>query len=60
MENVHELRDIPMQLVFTEPIDSNKDDDLVNQLIATNEEFRALLARAASRPTKPFDLASLD
>ena len=39
-------------VVAIQPVD--EDDDLVNDLIAHNEAFRAMLARSAASPRKPF------
>ena len=40
------------RLVAIQPLET--DDDLVNELIETNPAFRALLARSAASPRKPF------
>jgi hypothetical protein len=39
-------------LVAIQPLES--DDDLVNELIEHNPAFRALLAKSAASPRKPF------
>jgi hypothetical protein len=41
------------RLVSIQPIDDT-DDDLVNELIENNAEFRAMLARSLAGPREPF------
>jgi hypothetical protein len=43
------------RLLSIQPLD--EDDDLVNQLIEKNPAFRAMLARSAASPRKPFQPA---
>lgn len=43
------------RLLAIQPVE--QDDDLVNELIANNPAFRAMLARSATSPMKPFQPA---
>ncbi len=45
------------RLLSIQPV--GEDDDLVDQLIAQNPAFRAMLARSAASPKKPFVPADL-
>ncbi len=40
--------------------ETDDDDDLTNELIETNQEFRAMLERSKASPRKPFDLGSVE
>jgi len=44
------------RLLSVRPLDPHdEDDDLVNHLIETNPEFRAMLARSSAEAAVPFD-----
>ncbi len=49
---VIELPDKPM--VVIQSLELTDDDDLVNQLLESNAEFRALVARSKASPRRPF------
>ena len=42
------------RLVAVQPLDPSDDDDLVNELLATNSEFQSLVAKSKSGLRKPF------
>ncbi len=42
------------RLLAIQPLDPREDDDLMDELIATNPEFRELVAKAKAGPRKPF------
>jgi hypothetical protein len=42
------------RLVVIQSLDLTDDDDLVNQLLESNAEFRALVARSKAGPRRPF------
>jgi hypothetical protein len=49
---VVELSD--QRFVAIQPLDPAEDDDLVNELLASNPSFRALVAKSKASPRKPF------
>jgi hypothetical protein len=49
---VVELSD--QRFVAIQPLDPGEDDDLINELIASNPSFRALVAKSKASPRKPF------
>jgi hypothetical protein len=44
------------RLVAIQSLETAEDDDLVNQLIASNPVFREMVMRSKSGPRKPFRL----
>ena len=42
------------RLVAIQSLDPNEDDSLMDELIASNPEFQALVAKAKAGPRKPF------
>ena len=42
------------RLVAIHPLDPAADDDLTDDLLASNPAFRALVAKSAASPRKPF------
>jgi hypothetical protein len=44
------------RLVTIQSLDSMEDDCLIDELIATNPEFQALIAKSKAGPRKPFTL----
>ncbi len=49
---VVELSD--QRFVAIQPLDPSEDDDLINELLASNSSFRALVAKSKASPRKPF------
>ena len=41
-------------LLAIQPLDADEDDDLVNELLASDPKFQALVAKSKARPRKPF------
>ncbi len=51
------LVELPDQrLVALQPLDGGEDDSLVDELLQSSEEFRALVARSKAGPRKSFPL----
>ena len=46
------------RLVAIQPLEAAEDDDLVSELLESDAEFRALVARSKSSPRKPFSAGS--
>ena len=46
------------RLVAIQSLESAEDDDLVNELLASNPAFRKMVAKSKAGPRKPFPLAS--
>lgn len=44
------------RLLSIQSLDPAEDDDLINQLLESNQAFRALAERSKSSPRKPFAL----
>jgi hypothetical protein len=42
------------RLVAIQPLDPNEDDSLMDELLASNPKFQALVAKSKSSPRKPF------
>jgi hypothetical protein len=42
------------RLIAIQSLDATEDDDLVNELIASNPAFRAMVAKSKAGPRKPF------
>jgi hypothetical protein len=42
------------RLLAIQPLDPNEDDSLMDELLATNPQFQALVAKSKSSPRKPF------
>jgi hypothetical protein len=42
------------RLIALQPLESAEDDDLTNDLLESNAEFQALVAKSKSGPRKPF------
>jgi hypothetical protein len=42
------------RMVFIQPLGDPGDDTLTDELLASNAEFRALIARSKAAPRKPF------
>jgi hypothetical protein len=42
------------RLVAIQPLDPTEDDDLMNELLASNPSFRALVEKSKAGPRKPF------
>ena len=42
------------RLLAIQSLDSPRDDSLIDELLASNPEFRALVARSKASPRKPF------
>jgi hypothetical protein len=54
------IMDLPCEPPIDDPLivdPPDDDDDLIDRLIETNPEFRAMLAKAKASPSKPFDPA---
>jgi hypothetical protein len=49
---VVELAD--QRLLSIQPLDPNEDDSLIDELLASNERFQALVAKSKAGPRKPF------
>jgi hypothetical protein len=45
------------QLIAIQALDPHEDDDLMDELLATNPEFQALVAKSKASPRKPFTAA---
>jgi hypothetical protein len=45
------------RLVAIQPLDPTEDDDLVNELLASDPSFRALVAKSRAGARKPFPLS---
>jgi len=43
--------------VTIQPLDPSEDDSLIDELLASNPEFQALVARSKASPRKPFAAA---
>ena len=44
------------RLIAIQPLEAGDDDDLINQIIASNDAFREMVARSKAGPRKPFPL----
>ena len=44
------------RLIAIQSLDATEDDDLVNQLVASNPAFREMVAKSKAGPSKPFAL----
>jgi len=44
------------RLIAIQSLDATEDDDLVNQLLASNPAFREMVAKSKAGPRKPFPL----
>lgn len=42
------------RLVAIQPLDAMEDDDLINELLASNPAFREMVAKSKAGPRKPF------
>jgi hypothetical protein len=42
------------RLLAIQPLDPREDDDLINQLLASNPRFQELVAKSKSSPRRPF------
>jgi hypothetical protein len=42
------------RLLTIQPLDAQDDDTLVDELIASNPKFRAMVAKSKASPRKPF------
>ena len=48
------------RLVAIQPLDATEDDDLINGLLESNPEFRALVEKSRAGARKPFPLSPND
>jgi hypothetical protein len=48
------------RLISIQSLDPSEDDDLTSELLESNPEFQALVAKAKARPSKPFDPSIAD
>jgi hypothetical protein len=46
------------RLLAIQSLDPHEDDDLINELLASHPDFRALVAKSKASPRKPFTGAS--
>jgi hypothetical protein len=46
------------RLIAIQSLEGTEDDDLVNELLASNPAFRAMVARSKAGPRKPFPLGT--
>jgi hypothetical protein len=44
------------RLIAIQSLDATEDDDLVNELLASNPAFREMVAKSKAGPRKPFSL----
>jgi hypothetical protein len=44
------------RLIAIQSLEGTEDDDLINELLASNPAFRAMVARSKAGPRKPFPL----
>jgi hypothetical protein len=44
------------RLLAIQPLDPQEDDSLIDELLASNPRFQALVAKSKSGPRKPFSL----
>ena len=44
------------RLLAIQPLDPQEDDSLIDELLASNPKFQALVARSKASPRKPFAL----
>jgi hypothetical protein len=44
------------RLLAIQPLDPQEDDSLMDELLATDPKFRALVAKSKASPRKPFSL----
>jgi hypothetical protein len=44
------------RLIAIQSLDATEDDDLVDQLLASNAAFREMVAKSKASPRKPFPL----
>jgi hypothetical protein len=47
------------RLLAIQPLDPHEDDSLMDELLASNPEFQALVARSKASPRKPFALGAV-
>ena len=47
---------MPDQLLAIQPLDPREDDSLIDELLASDPKFQALVAKAKVSPRKPFAL----
>ena len=45
------------RLLAIQPLDPSEDDDLINELLASNPAFQALVAKSKKSPRRPFEAA---
>jgi len=48
------------RLLSIQPLEAHEDDHLMDDLLASNPEFRALVARSKAGPRKPFSTGPRD
>ena len=48
------------RLLAIQPLDPNEDDSLMDELLASNPKFQALVAKSKASPRKPFPSGSED
>jgi len=46
------------RLLAIQPLDASEDDSLVSELLESNAEFQALVAKSKAAPRKPFPSSS--
>jgi len=46
------------RLIAIHPLEASDDDGLVDELLASNEAFQALVAKSKASPRKPFGMGS--
>jgi hypothetical protein len=44
------------RLLAIQPLDPNEDDSLIDELLATDPRFQALVAKSKASPPKPFSV----
>jgi hypothetical protein len=44
------------RLLAIQPLDPHEDDSLIDELLASNPKFQALVAKSKASPRKPFSL----
>ena len=55
-EDIRKLEEIVADAI--EPLEPGEDDELVNDLLESNAEFQALVAKSKASPRKPFSPGS--
>jgi hypothetical protein len=48
------------RLLAIQPLDTQEDDALIEELLETNPKFQALVAKSKSSPRKPFAIGESD